>query len=83
MDAAEDLKAATDYVWSRPSSFHSGGVNAAYCDGHVTFLNQDIDYAVYAQLMTSDTSRVGYHDENGKFVRPQHVNYKTVLKGTY
>lgn len=38
--------------WARPSSFHSGGVNVAFCDTHVTFLKQDVDYGVYAQLMT-------------------------------
>ena len=34
------------------SSNHPGGVNAAFCDGHVKSLNQDIDAAVYCQIMT-------------------------------
>jgi prepilin-type processing-associated H-X9-DG protein len=37
---------------ARPSSFHSGGVNVAFCDGHVQFLRDDITYPVYVQLMT-------------------------------
>jgi len=35
-----------------PSSNHPGGVNAAFCDSHVRFLSQDIDYTVYCLLMT-------------------------------
>jgi prepilin-type processing-associated H-X9-DG protein len=43
---------------ARPSSFHTGGgVNIAFCDTHVTFLREDIDYGVYGQLMTPDGKR--------------------------
>lgn len=38
-----------------PNSFHEGGVNMAYADGHVEFLSEQIDGAVYAAL----TSPVG------------------------
>jgi prepilin-type processing-associated H-X9-DG protein len=37
-----------------PSSYHPGGVNVAFADGAVTFITDDIDPMVYAQLMTSD-----------------------------
>ncbi len=40
---------------ARPSSIHEGGVNAAFCDGHVAFIKDDIDYTVYRQLMTSNS----------------------------
>jgi len=33
-----------------PNSFHDGGVNMAYADGHVSFLSEAIDGAVYAAL---------------------------------
>ncbi len=33
-----------------PNSFHSGGVNMAYADGHVAFLSESIDGVVYAAL---------------------------------
>ncbi len=39
---------------ARPSSNHSGGVNVIFCDGHSQFLREDIDYDVYARLMTPD-----------------------------
>jgi prepilin-type N-terminal cleavage/methylation domain-containing protein len=42
------------YHYSRPSSFHPGGVNAAMCSGAVIWLREDIEYKVYEQLMTSD-----------------------------
>ena len=41
---------------ARPSSFHSGGVNAAFGDAHVSFLRESIDYTVYVQLMTTDSA---------------------------
>lgn len=41
---------ATDTA--RPSSGHAGGVNIAYCDRHVTFMSDKMDYLVYCQLMT-------------------------------
>jgi prepilin-type N-terminal cleavage/methylation domain-containing protein/prepilin-type processing-associated H-X9-DG protein len=40
--------------FARPASNHSRGVNAAFCDAHVEFLREDIDYVVYQQLLTAD-----------------------------
>ncbi|QDU91665.1 Type II secretion system protein G precursor [Pirellulimonas nuda] len=40
-----------------PSSEHPSTVNAAFCDGHVTTLADDIDGVVYAQIMTSNYKR--------------------------
>jgi prepilin-type N-terminal cleavage/methylation domain-containing protein/prepilin-type processing-associated H-X9-DG protein len=37
---------------ARPSSNHSGGVNAVFCDSHAIFLKEDIDPWVYNQLMS-------------------------------
>ncbi len=42
---------------AHPSSNHSGGVVVAFCDGHVIFLKDTITQNVYAQLLTSDTSK--------------------------
>lgn len=41
------------------SSEHGPGVNAAFCDGRVTFLSEDIDSTVYARLLTSGGTRYG------------------------
>lgn len=38
--------------WARPSSRHGEGVNVAFISGRVTFLREDIDYAVYIALRT-------------------------------
>ncbi len=35
-----------------PSSYHPGGVHAAFADGRVTFLSEDIEGIVYASLMS-------------------------------
>jgi len=46
-----------------PSSYHAGGVNVAYCDGHVVFLAEDVSYKVYALQMTpngAETWGAGY-----------------------
>jgi prepilin-type N-terminal cleavage/methylation domain-containing protein/prepilin-type processing-associated H-X9-DG protein len=40
-----------------PSSNHAGGVVVAFCDGHVIFLKDTIDQQVYAQLITSESSK--------------------------
>ena len=39
---------------ARPSSYHKGGVNVAFCDGHIIFMRNSINYDVYARLMSSD-----------------------------
>lgn len=43
---------ASGIAFARPSASHPGGVNAAFCDGHMRFLNDELDYRVYTQLMT-------------------------------
>ena len=45
--------ATIDYAHARPSSYHSGGVNITFCDGHTSFVDT-IDYKVYLSLMTSN-----------------------------
>lgn len=42
-----------------PSSLHPGGVNAAFCDGHVGYLNANMDGIVYASLLTPTGVRYG------------------------
>ncbi len=42
---------------ARPSSMHPGGALVTFCDGHVKFLDQSVDYGVYAQLVTPDSRR--------------------------
>ncbi|HTU23948.1 MAG TPA: DUF1559 domain-containing protein [Pirellulales bacterium] len=37
---------------ARPSSAHSGGFNITFADGHTAFMSQDVQYQVYAELMT-------------------------------
>lgn len=43
----------------RPSSMHPGGVNVLFCDGHVEFQADDIDYLTYRHLMTPDSRKAG------------------------
>ncbi len=53
-----DINSLTlDWDHARPASNHPGGVIAAFCDAHVTFLNESIAYPVYRQLMTSFSGR--------------------------
>ena len=37
---------------ARPSSFHPGGVNMAFADGHVKYTSENMAYHVYQALMT-------------------------------
>jgi prepilin-type processing-associated H-X9-DG protein len=48
-----------DIQYARPSSPHGGGVNAVFCDGHVWFLSDTIDYKVYQRLMAPNDERAG------------------------
>ncbi len=45
-------KRMSDHV----SSFHGGGSVVAFCDGHVQFVRDDIEYRVYQHLMTPSSS---------------------------
>lgn len=45
--------------YARPSSNHPGGVIASFCDGHLQFLSDTIDYTVYQQLMAPDDKAAG------------------------
>jgi prepilin-type processing-associated H-X9-DG protein len=47
--------AAAVGTYSLPSSTHSGGVMAVFCDGHVQFVKDGIASYTYAQLGTSDS----------------------------
>jgi prepilin-type N-terminal cleavage/methylation domain-containing protein/prepilin-type processing-associated H-X9-DG protein len=42
----------TTVAYARPSSPHSGGFIMAMCDGSTKFISQDIQYRVYALLMS-------------------------------
>ena len=42
-----------DVDHARPSSNHSGGFVMAFCDGSVKFVNENMQYTVYARMMTS------------------------------
>lgn len=42
---------------ARPSSRHTGGVNAVFADGHTAFLRDGVDYHVYQHLMTPNGSK--------------------------
>jgi prepilin-type N-terminal cleavage/methylation domain-containing protein/prepilin-type processing-associated H-X9-DG protein len=48
----------TGSVFARPSSYHPNGVNMVFCDSHLKFISDQIDYYVYAVLMSSNGMRV-------------------------
>jgi prepilin-type N-terminal cleavage/methylation domain-containing protein/prepilin-type processing-associated H-X9-DG protein len=43
--------------FARPASSHGSGVNVAFCDTHVQFLNDSIEYKVYQQLLTANGAK--------------------------
>ncbi|HEY5312432.1 MAG TPA: DUF1559 domain-containing protein, partial [Pirellulales bacterium] len=55
---AESSGSSQSTVFARPSSFHTGGVNMAFCDGKVRFVSDSIDYYVYCLMMASGGNRV-------------------------
>ncbi len=42
--------------FARPSSFHPGGVVVTFADGHGEFLDENIDYVAYCQMMAPNDS---------------------------
>jgi prepilin-type processing-associated H-X9-DG protein len=61
-DGPHDVVTSTWESYAYPSSRHAGGVNAAFCDGHVVFINEQIEPRVYAMLMTSNHHKSKYWD---------------------
>jgi prepilin-type N-terminal cleavage/methylation domain-containing protein/prepilin-type processing-associated H-X9-DG protein len=59
---------------SSPSSFHTGGFVTGFADGHVQFLTQQMDYRVYARLLTSDGRSISVWDRS----RPSQINYQHI-----
>jgi prepilin-type N-terminal cleavage/methylation domain-containing protein len=53
-----DFTPPRDINAARPSSEHAGVMMVAMCDAGTRTMSQDIDYAVYAQLMTSRGPKV-------------------------
>lgn len=45
-----------DAINGRPSSLHPGGFIVTMCDGHSTFMSEDIEYRVYCLLMAPDSA---------------------------
>ena len=41
-----------DIDYARPSSMHRSGFNVSFCGGNSRFISDEIDYIVYAKLMT-------------------------------
>jgi len=65
--------------FARPASNHGPGVNVAFCDAHIEFLRDDIDYVVYQQLLTANGKKcVDPRDHNAgvKPPVPTHPIYK-------
>ena len=68
--------AAPTLVNARPSSEHRGGVNVAFADGHVEFLKEDVEYSVYARLLSPDGKKCS------KNVSPDRINHTVILSDT-
>ena len=69
------------YYFLRPTSAHPSGVNVAFCDGHVRFLSQDVDYFLFCLLMTPNGSQcntpgtVGGLDGTAGATPPQNASF--------
>ena len=46
------FRSSPSFLNARPASFHPGGANAVFADGHGTILDEAMDYVVYCALMT-------------------------------
>jgi prepilin-type N-terminal cleavage/methylation domain-containing protein len=54
----------------RPSSTHPGGFLVTMCDGHSQFMSEDIEYRVYALLMSPDNANARFIPTGAALVYP-------------
>ena len=65
--------------FARPSSNHSGGVNAVFCDSHAIFLSEEVDPWVYNQLLSVSNQQARHPRMGSKWQTlpvPTQVNYQ-------
>lgn len=53
------LSPTAPQAYARPSSYHPGGVNTAWCDSRVSKLSDDIDYTIYKLIMSPNDRGAG------------------------
>lgn len=61
-------------LFTRPSSKHPGLVIAAFCEGNVQKITDQIEYRVYQQLMTPNGNKAQYHPTNNDQLMRQAFN---------
>jgi prepilin-type processing-associated H-X9-DG protein len=54
------------FLSAAPRSFHPGGVNAVFCDGHTTFLPNEIDEVVMAYLVSANDGQPVHFDDHAQ-----------------
>ncbi len=62
-----NILTASSLLAARPSSNHPGIVNAAFCDGRVKSINEDINKYIYAELITPGGTVNGQPAFTGSF----------------
>jgi prepilin-type N-terminal cleavage/methylation domain-containing protein/prepilin-type processing-associated H-X9-DG protein len=48
-----------------PNSYHTGGAHMLWCDGHVSFMSENVNPVVYAHALTWAGGRRGQNDAGG------------------
>ena len=56
VDSTETLSGGATLI--NPTSYHPGGVNVCFCDGHVQFIGQNVSGRVWAALITPRGGRI-------------------------
>jgi prepilin-type processing-associated H-X9-DG protein len=79
----EDSPGRWPWTYARPSSNHSNGFNAAFCDGSVRFVSELIDYTVYARLMTSEGKKYKQAGRNTTIPATYNVQTTPLSDGDY
>jgi prepilin-type processing-associated H-X9-DG protein len=75
LGSAAALQPGGGYL-GRPSSPHPGGFHLTFADGHTQFMNQDVTYQTYAELMTPCGARARPAGSPGN-ASPQLQNWQT------
>ena len=62
LEPTADRLSGMQEAYAYPSSEHAGGVNMAFCDGHVQFVRDNVDKRIYSQMMTTKYKKSKYFD---------------------
>jgi hypothetical protein len=70
---------SADQQRAKPTSAHPGGFIITMCDGRAQFMNEDVEYRVYAMIMAPDSQNAKNPGSNVPVAYPDAIPWKVVV----